>query len=316
MKRLPLNSGTGDDSETDPTRATSPALGRRAFARISASAVAFGGTIASALAQGVEFGKPHPPLVPEDDPEIDSGRPSITYGTRTIDAYYAAPRHAGPGTPAVVVVQAIWGIDAQLRDVVRRFAREGYIAIAPDLYTGLDAPNGDGATDFAPFREVAMKLSDDVVDADIAAAADFIRQGSHAGAHERIGVTGFCMGGGIALRQTVDAADRFAAASVFYGKVRYGTTDNKGTITPIALDYAGSIGVPLLGSWGERDTSIPAADVRALDAKLATLKKPHDLRVYDAAGHAFFDDTRDSYVPAAAADAWTRTLAWFAEYLK
>jgi carboxymethylenebutenolidase len=301
---------------TDPSHATSRNLGRRSFAMLSAGAATLGGTFAAALAQETVLGKPHPPLVAEDDATLEIGHPQVAYGSRSLDSYYAAPKHAGPATPGVVVVQAIWGIDAQLRDVVRRFAREGYVAIAPDLYSGLGAPGGDGATDFAPFRAVAAKLSDDVVDADIAATADFLRSGSQRGDRLRIGVTGFCMGGGIALRQTVDAAPSFAAASVFYGKVRYGTTDNSGTITPIALDYADHIGVPLVGSWGERDTSIVAADVRALDAKLTSLKKPHDLRVYADAGHAFFDDTRDSYVAAAASSAWSRTLAWFAEYLK
>jgi carboxymethylenebutenolidase len=301
---------------TDPTRATSLSLGRKTFVGLSATAAALGGAIATALAQATDFGKPHPPIVAEDDPAITTAHPTITYGTRTIDAYYAAPKNARPNAPAVVVVQAIWGVDAQLRDVVRRFAKEGYIAIAPDLYTGLGAPSGDGATDFAPFRDVAAKLSDDVVDADLAAAADFVRFGAPSGRREKIGVVGFCMGGAITLRQTVDNAATFAAASVFYGKVRYGTTDNKGTITPIALDYASSIGTPMAGSWGERDTSILAADVRALDAKLTVLAKPHEFRVYEGAGHAFFDDTRESYVPSAAADAWARTLAWFGEYLK
>jgi carboxymethylenebutenolidase len=301
---------------TDPTRATSPALRRRDFVGLSGAATAFGGSIAAALAQGADFGKPHPPLVAENDPAIALGRPQITYGSRTIDAYYAAPKGAGPATPGVVVVHAIWGIDAQLRDVVRRFAKAGYIAIAPDLYTGLGAPNGDGVSEIDAFRDAAAKLADDVVDADIAATADFVRRGARDGAREKVCITGFCMGGGIVLRQTVDNAKNFAAAAVFYGKVRYGTTGNNGAITPIALDYANGIGVPLLGSWGERDTSILAADVRALDAKLTALGKPHDLRVYDLAGHAFFDDTRASYVPAAATDAWTRTLAWFAEYVK
>ena len=122
-------------------------------------------------------------------------------------------------------------------------------------------------------------------------------------------------GGGITLRQTVDNAKLFSAASVFYGKVRYGTTGNNGVITPIALDYAADIGVPTAGSWGSRDTSILADDVRALDARLIQLKKPHDFFIYEDAGHAFFDDTRDSYVAPAASDAWTRTLAWFKRYL-
>jgi carboxymethylenebutenolidase len=299
---------------TDPTQATSLSLNRRVFVGLSAGLPAFGGTIAAALAQGEGLGKPHPPIVPEDDPAIAVARPQIRYGARTLDSYYAAPRAAGRTTPGVVVVQAIWGIDSQLRDTVRRFAKEGYIAIAPDLYTSLGAPSGDGATDFAPYREIAIKLADDVVDADLRAAADFVRQGA-GGAAQKIGVVGFCMGGAITLRQAVDNKREFAAASVFYGKVRYGTTGDNGTITPIALAYADDIGIPLAGSWGARDTSILAEDVKALDNRLTELKKPHDFFIYEGAGHAFFDDTRDSYVAPAAADAWTRTLAWFRRYL-
>jgi len=298
----------------DPTKATSGSLNRRVFVGLSATAAAAGGTIAAALAQGEGLGRPHPPLVAEGDPAIAVARPQITHGDRTIGSYYASPRGAGRTTPGVVVVQAIWGLDAQLRDVVRRFAKEGYIAIAPDLYSGLGAPSGDNVTDYAPFRDVAEKLSDDVVDADLAAGAAFIRQGA-GGLPQKIGIVGFCMGGAIVLRQTVDNARVFDAASVFYGKVRYGTTGNNGAITPIALDYADHIGVPTAGSWGARDTSILADDVRALDAKLTALGKPHDFFIYDGAGHAFFDDTRDSYVAPAASDAWTRTLAWFRRHL-
>jgi carboxymethylenebutenolidase len=298
----------------DPTRATSAAFNRRVFVGLSAATAAGGATIAAALAAGTDLGKPHPPLVAEDDPAISTGTPAISYGTRTLASYVAAPKNAGPATPAIVVVQAIWGVDAQLRDTVRRLAKEGYVAVAPDLYTGLQAPSGDNSTDFAPFREVASKLADAVVDADLAAAAAFIRSGA-GNAKRKVGVTGFCMGGAIALRQAVDNATVFDAAAVFYGKVRYGTTENDGAITPIALAYADDIGVPLAGSWGGRDTSILADDVRALDARLASSKKPHDFKIYDDAGHAFFDDTRNSYVPSAASDAWSRTLAWFKQHL-
>jgi len=299
----------------DPTNATSAAMNRRVFVGLSAGASAYASTLAAALAAGEDFGKPHPPIVAEADPAIAVGRPQIRSGARTVDSYYASPKSAGPSTPAVVVVQAVWGVDAQLRDTVRRFAKEGYIAIAPDLYTGFGAPSGDGVSDVNTFRPFAGRLSDDVVDADLAAAANFIRAGS-GGKPQKIAVTGFCMGGAITLRQTVDNASIFAAASVFYGKVRYGTTDNPGGVTPIALAYADEIGTPLLGSWGARDTGILAADIKALDARLTDVKKPHDIKIYDEAGHAFFDDTRSSYVPSAAADAWTRTLAWFATHVK
>ena len=300
---------------TDPTQATSSSMKRSVFVGLSATAASVGGTIAAALAQGQGFGQPHPPIVAEDDPAISTAHPPITHGDRTIGSYYAAPRGAGRTTPGVVLVQAIWGVDAQLRDTARRFAKEGYIAIAPDLYSTFGAPSGDGATDVTPFRDILGKLSDDVIDADLAASAAFIRQGA-GGAPQKIGVVGWCNGGGISLRQTVDNANVFNAAAVFYGKVRYSTApNNNGAITPIALDYADEIRVPLVGSWGARDTSILADDVRALDEKLTNLKKPHDFFIYDGAGHAFFDDTRDTYVATAASDAWTRTLAWFRRYL-
>jgi carboxymethylenebutenolidase len=275
---------------TDPMRASSRDLTRRAFTVISTSGAAFASSIAAALAAGTGFGQPHPPIVAEDDPAITVERPVIASGDRQLGAYYAAPRNAARA-PGVVVVQAIWGTDAQLRDTVRRFAKEGYVA---------------------PFRDVAAKLVDATVDADLAATAGFLRA---ARPDMRVGVVGFCMGGSIALRQAVDDPT-FAAASVFYGKVRYGTTGNAGPITPIALAYAERLTVPLVGSWGERDTSIVADDVRALDAALVKQKRAHDIKVYAEAGHAFFDDTRPTYVASAAADAWTRTLVWFGQHLK
>ncbi|MBC5801656.1 MAG: dienelactone hydrolase family protein [Candidatus Eremiobacteraeota bacterium] len=298
---------------TDPQHATTSAFGRRTFVAIAAGAAALAARCGAANAQTGDFGKPHPPIVPEDDGTLVVSHPRVTSGERTIDAYLAVPRNATAPTPGIVVVQAIWGVDAQLRDVARRFAKQGYAAIAPNLYTGLGAPSGDGATDVAPYRDVAAKLVDATVDADIAAAADYLRSAPY-GKGARIGVTGFCMGGGITLRQAVDNKT-LAAAVVFYGKVRYGTDGNAGSITPIALAYADELTVPLAGSWGERDTSILAADVRALDAKLTELRRPHNVKIYPEAGLAFFDDTRSSYVPSAATDAWTRTLVWFGQHL-
>lgn len=208
----------------------------------------------------------------------------------------------------------LWGVDSQLRDTARRLAKAGYRTIAPNLYSGLPVPNGDGATEYQDFvTKGAAALSDAQIDADLAAGAAFVRASSTRG---KIGVTGFCMGGSMALRQTVDRGDTYAAAAMWYGKVRYGTTANNGPVTPIALAYADEIQVPLLGSFGARDTSIKADDVRALDRRLTELGKPHDLKVYDEAGHGFFDDMRDSYVASAATDAYARTLAWFAKYLK
>jgi carboxymethylenebutenolidase len=281
-----------DDGVIDPQHSTAAAISRRGFAVAASAAVA--GLANTALAQTEQFGKPHPPIVPENDPDIIVERPQLHLSTgRPIDAYAARTRIIRGG---VVVIQAIWGVDAQLRDVVRRFAKAGYIAIAPALYSRLNPPSGDGATDISAFRPLAQRMNEEgFVQNDIAAARDWIASISP---NTKVGLTGFCMGGGIVLKQIVESGI-FAAAAPFYGAVK-----------PV-FDDANAIETPLLGSYGARDTSILPQDVTAFFSHVSA---PHDLKIYDEAGHAFFDDTRQSYVASAASDAWRRTLAWFQTY--
>ncbi len=299
----------------DPARSAS-ALNRRAFVGLSAAAAATAGSVGGALAQSESYGKPHAPIAAENDASITTARPQISQPGRTLDAYYASPKSAGPRTPGIVLVHHVWGVDAQMRDVARRLAKQGYITVVPDLYTGMNAPSGDGASDIARFRPFAQQLVDSVVDGDLASAAAFLRAGAGS-APMKTGVLGFCGGGAIALRQSVDNASAFNAAVVFYGKVRYSTdgNDDRGRIPRIGVAYAEEIGMPLMGNYGVRDTSIPADDVRALEQRLSELHKAHDIKLYGEAGHAFFDDTRQTYVAPAADDAWIRTLGWFGKYL-
>lgn len=305
------------NAEIDPNDSTAPALGRRVFIGLSAGAAAFCASIGHALAAGSDLGKPHAPLVPEDDPDITVERPQLPRPQGTIGAYAAYPRTKNVTTPGIVVCQHIWGVDAQIRDVVRRFAKAGYVTIAPELYSGLGAPSGDGATDYKPFQQAASQLVDAQVDADIQSGAYWIRARVGQGPLQRppkVGVMGFCMGGGIALRAAVDDKKVFDAAVMFYGKVRWGATNpDDGPITDMALAYTDELHVPLMGQFGGRDTSIKPDDVRAMQARLTV---PNDIKIYEEAGHAFFDDTRERYVASAASDAWTRTLAWFGKYLK
>jgi carboxymethylenebutenolidase len=281
---------------TDPQHSTAAAISRRAFT-VAASAAA-AGIANAALAQSEPFGKPHPPIVPEDDPDITTSHPQLhPAGGGPIDAYAAEPRAKRAASPGVVVIQAIWGVDSQLRDVARRYAKAGYVAIAPALYSRLSAPSGDGATDISPFRPLAQKMNDQgFVPTDIAAARDWIAAQSPG---TKIGITGFCMGGGLVLREVV-ATEIFSAAAPFYG-----------TVKPV-FDEAAAVKTPLIGSYGARDTSILPQDVTAFFSHVTA---PHDVKIYEEAGHAFFDDTRQSYVANAAADAWRRTLAWFQTYL-
>lgn len=298
----------------DPTQESRTEMSRKAFVAISTAAVASTAAApAIAASGGATLGETHPPLAPEDDPAISIEHPKLDRPGDAIDAYAAYPRDAETTTPGIVVVQHIWGVDTQIRDVVRRFAKAGYVAIAPDLYSGLGAPNGDGLSDYTVFSPFAAKLVDAQVDGDIASGATWIRTRARVAADARppkVGVIGFCMGGSITIRASVDSP-QFDAASVFYGKIRQATSTD-GPVTAISIAYGDHVLVPLLGSFGGRDASIPTDDVRALRPRL---KVPNDLKIYDEAGHAFFDDQRGRYVDSAAQDAWMRTLAWFERYL-
>ncbi len=297
--------------DVDPVHATGTQLNRTAFVGLSAAALGVA-TSAKALAQD-QLGKPHPPLVAEDDPAIRTATVSLARPDGNINAYTASPKDGTANTPGVVVIMHIWGVDTSIRDVVRRFAKAGYEAIAPDLFGRFGAPSGDNATDYKIFSAFAQKLDRAQVDGDVRAAAQWIRS-NHSSA--KIGITGFCMGGRIALRQVIDNADLFSAAAIWYGAVRYvtggGPGDGSGPIEP-ALAYVDQIKIPIEGNYGERDTGILANDVRAFAQRL---RVPNDIKIYPEAGHAFFDDQRASYVPSAASDAWSRTLAFFAKYLK
>jgi len=284
------------DLAIDPTQATSVEMNRRVFVGLSTAATAVAGSATRAFAQSQPvLGQTHAPLVPEDDPSITVEHVELRRPDGVVPAYAAAPVAVKPTTPSIVVIMHIWGVDTSIRDVVRRFAKAGFIAIAPDLYSRFGAPSGDGVSDIDVFRPYAKKLDRKQYDGDIRAAALWLTTKYP---QTKVGIMGFCMGGHIVLIQAMDNGDVFAAACPFYGSLNDVSADK--------------IHVPICGSYGARDTSIPADDVRAFRTEL---RVPSDIRVYTTAGHAFFDDQRAAYVPAAAADAWTRTLAFFTEYL-
>lgn len=234
--------------------------------------------------------------VPENDPAIAVMRTTLDREGFALPAHAAQPKNATAQTPGVVVVLHIWGVDEQIRDTVRRFAKAGFAAIASDLFARSHPPSGDGATDYTVFAPFAKALKTPEVDGDLRAAAQWLKA---AHPQSKIGITGFCMGGAIALRQAIDNADVFAAGAPWYGRVE-------------GLDPA-KIRIPVCGSYGGKDKSIPADQVQAF---FNALTVPHEVEIYQQAGHAFFDHTRSSWVQSAAEDAWSRTTAFFAKYLK
>jgi carboxymethylenebutenolidase len=292
----------------DPSLLTSAAFNRKVFVGLSAGAAALASSGGATQAQEVAgLGRPHAPLVAPDDPAITAQQVQLARPETTVDAYAAWPKTIEASTPGIVMVQHIWGVDSTIRDDVRRYAKAGYICIAANLYARSNPPSGDGTSDIGLVRPAAAALRDDVVMGDLLAARNWIVVKAP---QAKIGITGFCMGGGIALKQLIGTTD-YAAASIFYGDVRPGTPRDAPT-TSGTFAYTAKITANVRGNYGERDTSIAAADVRAM---FALLGPAHELSIYPEAGHAFFDDTRASYVPTAAADAWAKTLAWFGTHL-
>jgi carboxymethylenebutenolidase len=196
-------------------------------------------------------------------------------------------------SPAVIVIQEWWGVDEHIQDVVRRFGQQGYAALAPDLYHGVVVTEPDEA------RKMVMQLDMAAAVREIRQAVAFLKQQAYAGS--KIGIVGFCMGGGLVL-QTARQESALSAAIAFYG-------------SPLNDATAAEVKAPLLGLYGSQDQSIPVERVKAMDAALTKAGIEHEIHIYNAP-HAFFNDTRPSgYNREAAVDAWAHVLEWFRRHL-
>ncbi|MDX1613983.1 MAG: dienelactone hydrolase family protein [Candidatus Promineifilaceae bacterium] len=213
---------------------------------------------------------------------------------REMPGYLARPEGEGP-FPGLVIIQEWWGLVPHIKDVARRFAAEGYMVLAPDLYHGEAAQEPDEA------RKLAMKLERDRAVTEIVAAGNFLLNMDLVSG-QQVGLVGWCMGGGLAL-STAAESDVPGAVVCFYGR-------------PLDEADTANVRAPILGLYGSEDRGIPPADVREFEAALRASGIVHEILIYDGAQHAFFNDTRAAYDAQAAADAWQRTLAWFATYLR
>jgi carboxymethylenebutenolidase len=217
-----------------------------------------------------------------------------------INAHVAPGYLAQPGDgqvhPGVVVIQEWWGLVPHIKDVAERFAREGFVALAPDLYHGQAADEPDEA------RQLAMALDAQRAVQEIAAAARYLKK-MQTIAPPKVGVVGWCMGGGLALSTAAHHADLIGAAVAFYGR-------------PLTAGDTARLQVPVLGLYAEHDHGIPVEAVRAFEREMDKQRVPHEVHVYPGTSHAFFNDTRPQiYQAAAAQDAWQKALVWFGKYL-
>lgn len=212
----------------------------------------------------------------------------------TTGGYLATPEQgSGPG---VIVIQEWWGLADHIKNVCDRFASEGFVALAPDLYHGKLTKSPDEA------GKLMMTLRIDEAERDLSAAVDYLEtQDSTTSA--KFGVVGFCMGGQLAL-YTATKNSRIGACVVFYG------------IHPKVKPDLPNLHAPVLGLFAEKDRSVPPAVVHDLERQLKSLGKQVEMKIYRDADHAFFNDTRpEVYDADAAADAWQRTIAFLRQHL-
>lgn len=222
---------------------------------------------------------------------------------------YAAWLRRDERLPAVVIIPDVRGLSDHYRDVARRFAEEGFFALAVDLYSREGPPTlPDVESAFRWMRH----LDDRRVLADIDGAVRFL--GSRPEVRARsIGITGFCMGGQYALMAACSVPSLAACVS-FYGMLRYAEKTELKPESP--LDLAPRLACPYLGLFGEDDALIPRADIKELESLLRKAARTFQTKVYTGAGHAFFNDQRpEMYRPEAAKDAWARTLSFFRAHL-
>jgi carboxymethylenebutenolidase len=235
---------------------------------------------------------------------LTAGEVTIPVADGEIPAYRAMPAKGGP-FPVVLVVQEIFGVHEHIKDVCRRFAREGYCAIAPELY----ARQGDVSklTDYREiFAQVVSKVPDAQVMSDLDAAVAWAAR-SGIGDAARAGVTGFCWGGRITWLYAAHNP-KLKAGVAWYGRLAGGPTELQ---PKYPLDLAAELQAPVLGLYGGQDQGIPLADVEKMRAALAAAKQPSEIVVFPDAPHGFHADYRPSYRAAEAKDGWERCLAWF-----
>ena len=226
---------------------------------------------------------------------IDTTRVHLGPADGGTDAFVAWPTGKA-AAPGVVVVHEWWGLNAQIRAVAWRLAKEGYVAIVPDLY------HGKMATDPEQAHVLSRGLEDPVAYGDLEAAASWLR-GQPRLARKRIGVMGFCMGGGLALGLALRDST-ISATEMFYGAP---------VNDPAQL---ASLRGPVQGHFGEKDDGIPPPKADSFRSALKQAGKEGEVYVYAGAGHAFMNETRPSYHADAARQAWARTLAFFQKNLK
>lgn len=217
---------------------------------------------------------------------------TIQHSGTSISGYLAEPAEVKAG---LIVIQEWWGLTDDIKAIADDYAKEGYLAFAPDLYHGAVASEPDEA------RKLAMAMERDTAAREVDAVIAWMKDVRSVG---KVGCVGYCMGGGLSLAAAIRPTSNVDAVHIYYG----------GGMP--AKEQIATIRVPVAGSYGSLDGGIPAEQVDMLRATLEETGVPNEIVMYEGAEHGFFNNTRPAYHPEAAADSWKRSLAWFGKHLQ
>ncbi|TKI07137.1 dienelactone hydrolase family protein [Martelella alba] len=259
------------------------------------------------VAFAVAAGEPSSTTIHTDDSGLVAGDITLPSQSDEMPAYMAKPAGEQASLPIVIVVQEIFGVHEHIRDLCRRLAKQGYLAVAPALYfrQGNPASYEDISTLFA---QLVSKVPDSQVLADLDHTAHWAA--GRGGDSRRLAVVGFCWGGRIAWLYAAHNP-QLKAAVAWYGKL----VGEKSLTTPRhPVDVADELVAPVLGLYGGQDTGILPGHVDAMRKALQAAKADADIVVYPDAGHAFNADYRPNYHADSAKDGWGKMLRFLARH--
>ncbi|MFN6482330.1 MULTISPECIES: dienelactone hydrolase family protein [unclassified Nostoc] len=245
-------------------------------------------------------------VITTDAKGLVAGAVKIPVRDGEIPAYRAAPATGG-NFPIVLVIQEIFGVHEHIQDITRRFARLGYLAIAPELFVR----QGDVSklSNIDEIRPIVAKVPDAQVLSDLDATVEWAKK-SAKGNGNKLGITGFCWGGRITWLYAAHNP-QVKAGVAWYGRLVGDATELQ---PKYPIDIVSTLKVPVLGLYGGKDTGIPLDTVEQMRDRLKSSSSKSEIIVYPDAPHAFFADYRPSYREKEAKEGWKRLLAWFKEY--
>jgi len=245
-------------------------------------------------------------VITTDTDGLTAGWVDLTVNGQTVPVYRAQP--AGkPDLPVILVISEIFGVHEHIADVARRFAKQGYLALAPQLFVR----QGDPSTiaDIPTlFRDIVSKAPDAQVNEDLDAVVAWAAQ--NGGNVDKLGITGFCWGGRVTWLYSA-YNPKVKAGVAWYGRLAGDTSPNQ---PRHPVDIAPTLTVPVLGLYGAKDHGIPLDTVEKMKAALAQGASGSSIIVYPDADHAFHADYRPTYHPQAAQDGRQRALDWFKQH--